>query len=77
MQASQVIKARFKEVLGDDRRFIKLPSLKNNGIHSARTGTGQTHIIMLWIQMILITSIYFILFILRLVISFDQYFYLD
>lgn len=47
MQASQVIKARFKEVLGDDRRFIKLPSLKNNEIHSARTGTGQTHIIML------------------------------
>lgn len=47
--------------MGDERRFLKLPSIKNknNGLSSART-TGQTQIIVLWL-IIIILYFYFVL----------------
>ena len=65
MQASQAMKNRLKEVLGDDRRFIKLPSIHNKtGNSSTRGSTGQTQIITIWLLVVSsFFSNFFIIFI--------------
>lgn len=48
LQASQVMRNRLREVLGDERRFTRLPSIQNKGNQSTRGSTGHTQIITLW-----------------------------
>lgn len=38
---------RLKQVLGDDRRFTKLPSIKNGSPSASRGSTSNTHIVVL------------------------------
>lgn len=47
MQASQAVRNRLKQVLGDDRRFTKLPSIKNGSPSASRGSTSNTHIVVL------------------------------
>lgn len=46
MQVSQTMKNKLKSILGDDRRFIKLPSIKSNS-STARGSTGNTQILLI------------------------------
>lgn len=46
MQASQVVRNRLREVLGD-RRFTKLPSIKRSQPSTARGSTSNTQILIL------------------------------